>query len=120
MSLCPVDGTAVMWPHLFKREGNAMRYVAFVEIMAAALRFDFFQAGARRRLAAHSMRGRLLLLRYPHWPSPQTQKASSRQAVCPRLGCCAPRHVPPVPRPLLIALRSGQVHPRPELDGLGP
>ncbi|KAL4451227.1 hypothetical protein ABPG77_009299 [Micractinium sp. CCAP 211/92] len=50
MSLCPVDGTAVMWPHLFKREGNAMRYVAFVEIMAAALRFDFFQAVVRSTL----------------------------------------------------------------------
>ncbi|KAL4422957.1 hypothetical protein ABPG75_009154 [Micractinium tetrahymenae] len=47
MSVCPVEGSAVMWPHLFKRESNALRFTAFVEIMASALRFDFFQAVVR-------------------------------------------------------------------------
>jgi len=42
MSVCPAKGSRVLWPHLLQRHGGGLRYVAFVEIMAAALRNDFF------------------------------------------------------------------------------
>eukprot|EP00887_Chlorella_sp_A99_P006707 scaffold3.g6707.t1 len=40
MSLCRVEGSAVLWPHLYERQGNALRYVAF----ATGIRLDLFQA----------------------------------------------------------------------------
>lgn len=45
-SVCAVDGSAVLWPHLHQRPGGGLRYVAFVEVMGAVLRLDFLQSGA--------------------------------------------------------------------------
>ncbi|KAL4447589.1 hypothetical protein ABPG75_004808 [Micractinium tetrahymenae] len=56
MSVCRVGGTWVFWPTLFQRPGIALRYQPFVEIMAPAFSFDFFQAVVRPTLV-HSFTG---------------------------------------------------------------
>ncbi|KAL4419603.1 hypothetical protein ABPG77_001657 [Micractinium sp. CCAP 211/92] len=56
MSVCRVGGTWVFWPSLFQRPGIALRYTPFVEIMAPAFSFSFFQAVVRPTLV-HSFTG---------------------------------------------------------------
>ncbi|KAL4419604.1 hypothetical protein ABPG77_001658 [Micractinium sp. CCAP 211/92] len=56
MSVCRVGGTWVFWPTLFQRPGIALRYTPFVEIMAPAFSFPFFQAVVRPTLV-HSFTG---------------------------------------------------------------
>ncbi|KAL4439390.1 hypothetical protein ABPG77_008719 [Micractinium sp. CCAP 211/92] len=56
MSVCRVGGTWVFWPTLFQRPGIALRFTPFVEIMAPAFDFSFFQAVVRPTLV-HSFTG---------------------------------------------------------------
>lgn len=51
MSVCEEEGSHVLWTHLHQRHGNALRYTAFVELMAPAFRFDFWQAVVRPTIA---------------------------------------------------------------------
>lgn len=50
MSVCRTNGTEVVWDHMFQSCDHALRYTTFVEIMAASMRLDFFQAVVRPTL----------------------------------------------------------------------
>jgi len=57
-SVCQAEGSSILWAHLHQQPGTALRFVAFVEIMASAFRFDFFQAGAAPAACAGALAGR--------------------------------------------------------------
>jgi hypothetical protein len=49
-SVCRGDGSYTCWEELFQDPAYRLRYTNFVEIMAPALRMDFFQAVVRHTL----------------------------------------------------------------------
>ncbi len=49
-SVCRREGSYTCWEALFQHPAYRLRYTNFVEIMAPALRMDFFQAVVRHTL----------------------------------------------------------------------
>ena len=49
-SVCQQEGSYTAWPDLYQLPRYRLHYTNFVEIMAPAFRFDFFQSVVRHTL----------------------------------------------------------------------
>jgi hypothetical protein len=95
MSLCRRRGTRVAWKHLFQQEGSAIRFGAFVEVMAPAFRYDFFRDGAGRQggQSEGAKKARLAKLRAQAPTSQGLSNVLHGLTHChPHSRCCSDQH----------------------------